>query len=247
MGHTGKEKLFKDLSLTLVSYTHVCMGAQMVACCSFIHPTHLHSFGGLMQSRQMQVQWGFVCLMDLQSWDGKIGHCSLLSVSSITYSTVWFNSLYTNFVPGVNSGNMCRTVENFSGSGYLMLTFVSLTTLFSPVFPSMVFFALFLDKWSPTVLHKNWNHCCHAPLHFICDTLGASVYQGLYTRVTHDLCILTWGRSMTSQNKIQWLKAQQIHTRKHIKGSWTGDIVLMVQFAQAEKEREFFYHGKLSW
>lgn len=32
----------------------------------------------------------------------------------LPYSTVWFNSLCTNFVPGVNSGNMYRTVENLS-------------------------------------------------------------------------------------------------------------------------------------
>lgn len=70
-------------------------------------------------------------------------------------------------------------------------------------------------------------------------------HQAPYTWITHDLCILTWGRSKTRQNKIQWLKAQQIQTRRHIKSGWSADPVPVVQFAQTEKQRYFFYHGKL--
>lgn len=62
MGHTGKEKLFKDLSLTLVSY--VCMATQIFML--LLHSPYTSPLiWGLMQSRQMQVQRGFVCSLNL--------------------------------------------------------------------------------------------------------------------------------------------------------------------------------------
>lgn len=85
--------------------------------------------------------------------------------------------------------------------------------------------------------YKNWKCLCHALLLFRYDTLCASLHQPLYIWVTHDLYILTWGRSKTRQNKIQWLKAQQIQTRRHVRVAEQGDTGLSVQFAQAEKQR----------
>lgn len=144
----------------------------------------------------------------------------------------------------------CRTVKNLSivwgfnvSTPSLSLSQLDKTPL--SLFPSMVGFPCFLTSSLQWFLIKTGN--ASIMLSYFLNGMHSVplCLQSPYTWVTHDLCILTGGRSKTRQNKIQWPKAWQVQTRRHIKSGWSGGTLLLVQFAQTKKERYFFYLGKL--
>lgn len=180
MGHTGKEKLLKGLPLTLVSYTHVCMAHKWQHAAPSFTPhisTHLGS-----HAEQANASAEGLCLLNgfvKQKWKDRPLQSS---VSLIHYAVAlsglinFILILYLVFTVVTCTGQRktCLLFELFNAYLCQLDTLLSLLSKHGD-------FSLFLDKYSPTTLYKNWNRCCHA-LAFRCDTSSASVYQGLYTK-----------------------------------------------------------------
>lgn len=164
MGHTGKEKLLKGLPLTLVSYTHVCMAHKWQHAAPSFTPhisTHLGS-----HAEQANASAEGLCLLNgfvKQKWKDRPLQSS---VSLIHYAVAlsglinFILILYLVFTVVTCTGQRktCLLFELFNAYLCQLDTLLSLLSKHGD-------FSLFLDKYSPTTLYKNWNRCCHALLH----------------------------------------------------------------------------------